>query len=269
MKLSVSHTTHYAYDPPANKVALRLRLFPQSFEGQRVLDWRVSVNGETVPQLHIDGFGDGIGIWQAQEAHRDVNVLAEGTISTTDTAGVVKGLVRRPPPAMYLRQTDLTTADAEIRDLGRSALRDDQLKTVQALSTAVSDAVGYKAGVTSAETTAAQALTIGAGVCQDHAHVFVAAARTIDVPARYVTGYLLADASGEAVLETHAWAEAYTDILGWVAFDPSNRQSPTERYIRLGTGLDAVAAAPIRGTIFGTSDITLKAAVQMQEVQAQ
>ena len=108
--------------------------------------------------------------------------------------------------------------------------------------------VAYEVGVTNTHTTAADALKDGRGVCQDHAHVFISAARSLGIPARYVSGYLLAGTGDEPSDANHAWAEAWLDGLGWVGFDPANGVCPTDRYVRLASGLDAAFAAPIRGT---------------------
>ena len=102
-----------------------------------------------------------------------------------------------------------------------------------------------------AATTAGEALRSGAGVCQDHSHVFISAARVLGIPARYVGGYLW---TGQPESEaSHAWAEAYVEDLGWVGFDPSNRICPTEAYVRSSIGLDYAAAAPIRGVRRGNA----------------
>lgn len=113
------------------------------------------------------------------------------------------------------------------------------------------EAIPYRAGVTDSSTTAAAALAGKGGVCQDHAHVFIAAARARGVPARYVAGYLLAGEATHQQFETHAWAEAHVIGLGWVGFDVANGVSPTENYVRLCSGLDADDAAPVRGIVIG------------------
>jgi transglutaminase-like putative cysteine protease len=115
----------------------------------------------------------------------------------------------------------------------------------------VTDAIAYRPGVTHAHTTAAEALALGEGVCQDHAHALLALARLRGLPARYVSGYLFADAAGQAHEAAHAWAEVFVAGLGWVGFDPANRCCPDDRYIRLGSGFDAQDAAPIRGIARG------------------
>jgi transglutaminase-like putative cysteine protease len=104
-------------------------------------------------------------------------------------------------------------------------------------------------------------------VCQDHAHVLISAARAMQIPARYVVGYLY---SLEGKLaETHAWAEVHVSDIGWVGFDPANRICPTERYVRLACGLDSTDAAPIRGSVTGVSQERLSASVDISGIEGQ
>ena len=115
-----------------------------------------------------------------------------------------------------------------------------------------------------ATTTAADALARGFGVCQDHAHLFIAAARLIDIPARYVSGYLWTGVDAQPFDASHAWAEAFVPELGWVGFDPANRICPTENYIRVAVGLDYSAAAPVRGLRRGPAEESLDVEVQVR-----
>ena len=113
------------------------------------------------------------------------------------------------------------------------------------------------------------ALTIGAGVCQDHTHVLIAASRAMGCPARYVVGYLLPDSDEDDVeipAETHAWAELWIDGLGWVGFDATNRICPTDRYVRLASGFDANDAAPIHGAVFGSVEEAMEAEVAVSAI---
>lgn len=263
MRLSIRHVTSYAYEPAADRVSLRLKLYPSAFDAQRTAGWAVSVNGAAVPPLLTNGFGDREAIWSSNAEAATVEVVAEGVIETQDASGFVKGLKEGARPGVFLRETPLTKPDAKIETLARSAGGSSPLETMHALCGAVRDAMDYKTGSTDAKTTAAAALKAGSGVCQDHAHVFIAAARTLTVPARYVVGYLLAEDTN--LTETHAWAEAFVPGLGWIGFDPANRLCPTDRYVRLCAGLDAADAAPIRGAISGSGTENLKASVDIAE----
>jgi transglutaminase-like putative cysteine protease len=128
--------------------------------------------------------------------------------------------------------------------------------------------VDYVPGTTSTHTEAAAALADGRGVCQDHAHIFIAAARSLGVPARYVTGYLVIEADNASQAH-HAWAEAWVEALGWVGFDVANRICPTERYVRLAAGLDAGYAAPIVGSRRGGETEVLEVSVEVQRQSSQ
>ena len=267
MRLTVRHATTYAYEPPADRCALRLRLYPPSFDSQRVLSWMVSVNAQAVPPLLSTASGDREAIWTCLGGAAEVTVVAEGEIETGDTAGVVRGLKETVRPQVFLRTTPLTESDAKIQALAAGIAAGKPLDRMHGLFNTVADAIVYKSGTTSAHTTAAQALKAGKGVCQDHAHVFISAARTMGVPARYVVGYLFAE-DGKAT-ETHAWAEAFVPEIGWVGFDPANRLCPTDRYVRLACGLDAADAAPIRGNVSGAAQERLSASVDIMQAAGQ
>jgi transglutaminase-like putative cysteine protease len=262
MRLSIRHVTSYAYDPPAMRTDLRLRLFPSRFEGQKIARWSVRVNGFETRPLFVNAYGDEEAIWRTDQEQALIEIVAEGVVETSDAAGVLRGLADQSRPAVFLRETPLTAPSREILELARASASGTVLDTLHALSQNVRDAVDYVQNVTDASTTAADVLKNGnGGVCQDHAHVFVAAARLAEIPARYVAGYLSPGFVGRQ--ESHAWAEAYVSDLGWVGFDPSNRQSPTDAYIRLCSGLDAADAAPLRGWVSASVRETLAVEVDV------
>jgi transglutaminase-like putative cysteine protease len=261
MNLHVSHRSEYAYEPKAARVSLRIKLFPSQFEGQYVRSWSVAVNGEPVTPIYVSGYGDDVALWQSDDGISNVVVSAEGVVETEDMNGVVRDLPRRPPRGVFLRKTRLTDPSEAILELARDSVGDDVLSTCHSLCDAVNEKIAYRSRSTHAATTAAEAFEGGTGVCQDHAHIMIAACRSLDIPSRYVTGYMMAGEGEDDVLETHAWAEVFVQELGWVGFDPSNALCPTDRYIRLACGLDADDAAPIKGHVVGETDISLSAQV--------
>ena len=174
-----------------------------------------------------------------------VVVDVKGTIETQDLSGVLRGHRETTHPAVYLRTTQATRPSAALTELAREVAgrNASALDRAHGIAQAVSEAIAYMPGVTEAHTTAAEALELGEGVCQDHAHALIAAAHVLDLPGRYVTGYLLATEDGTPHEAAHAWAELWVDGLGWVGFDPANNWCPDMRYIRIGSGLDARDAA--------------------------
>lgn len=277
MLLTIRHRTLYHYAPAASRVALRLKLFPQQTSSQQPLHWTVTVNGEEPSAPIINGFGDMEAVWLRHDPTEQVEVIAEGKVQTKDTAGILKNWAMAAPPEVFLRATPLTEIDARISELA-ATITSTGIAQGHDVCNAVRDAIDYVAGVTSSKTTAATALQTGEGVCQDHAHVFCAAMRASGVPARYVTGYLYTgeddpaadtNTGGDAPpqSESHAWAEAYIDGFGWVGFDPSNRICPTERYVRIASGLDARDASPLRGSVLGDTSENLEADVAVSAAQ--
>lgn len=267
MKLLVRHQTVYGYAASAGRVAMRLKLMPVDTQAQTVHDWRVSINDQPLTNFRRNSYGEMEAIWIRHDQLGHAAIVAEGLVETREMHGIAGSLQCRVDPRYFLRDTRLTRASDAIRAMAMALPQaDGPLARLHALSAAVSDAVSYRGGVTTSDTSAAEAFALGAGVCQDHAQVFIAGARALGIPARYVSGYLLAG-DGDALHETHGWAEALVPELGWVGFDPSNRVCVTERYLRLASGLDADEAAPIRGSVTVAGDISIDADVRIAQAE--
>lgn len=270
MLLTVDHVTRYTYDQPVRGVVQSHRLTPSACDGQKVRDWQVTVTDGQPGGAFRDGAGDCIQGWSVRGPVSGIEVRVRGTVETADMAGVLRGHREMVPPMVYLTPTAPTRADGGLVALAAAVPRaDGDLALAHALAAAVAEAIAYRPGSTKAHTTAAEALALGEGVCQDHAHAMIAVARHAGLPARYVSGYLFADADGAAHEATHAWAEVWIEGLGWVGFDAANRCCPDDRYIRLGSGFDAQDAAPIRGTARGAGSESLDVTVTVVTGQAQ
>ncbi len=235
------------------------------------MGWSVKVNGEEPSSFIVNSYGDQEAIWLSHGMIDGIEVVAEGQVRTTDVSGLLKDWRMAAAPGVFLRQTPLTMAEETIKALADGVASETGLAQAHALSDAVRDRIEYKPDATGSATTAAEALALGAGVCQDHTHVLIAASRALGCPARYVVGYLLPDAEEDEVeipAETHAWAELWIEGLGWVGFDATNRICPTERYVRLASGLDARDASPILGVVIGSVEETLDAEVTVSAITA-
>ncbi len=268
MLIEIRHVTTYRYETPVRYSIQSLRLTPPSFDGQDVTAWTISAPGFETGIGYRDGFGNIVHLASVSGLHDGITIEASGIVETEDRSGIVRGLTELAPRRVFLRETDRTVPDKGIRELARGVsnckVPRNVLDCMHALMRAVQDAVEYEIGSTHHHTTAAEALAAGRGVCQDHAHVFISAARIIGVPARYVNGYFLSGtlAPSEAA---HAWAEAWIDGLGWVGFDPANGMCPTERYVRLAWGFDAGSASPIRGIQRGGENEALDVRVEVDQ----
>ncbi len=269
MRLTVRHETIYNFDPPMRGVVQSHRLTPSQFDGQQVISWAVNIDGAERGASFRDGAGDFIETISVLGPVDKVVIEVIGEVETTDLAGVLRGHRETVPPLSYLRTTRATRPDVALIELAETAVAgiapDRVLDRAHALSAKVAEAIAYETGATRVDTTAAEAVALGRGVCADHAHALIACALTLDIPARYVMGYLFASEELGGMEASHAWAEMHIPGLGWVGFDPTNGSSPNDRYIRLSSGADAFEAAPIRGVAQGVGSESLDVLVEVNQ----
>lgn len=272
MLLQIEHDTFYRYDAPLRYTIQSLRLSPKNDPMQQIMRWRIETNQNGFMPQFEDSFGNITHTLAIDRPHDYVSVNVSGEVLTREAGGVFGFGTEIMPVAVYLRETDLTAADAAMTEFaeqlrrGRRGADLSEIDLMHSLCEAIADTVAYRIGETHSETAAAKAFAQQQGVCQDHAHIFVACARRLGVPARYVSGYMFHDPHGADGEAAHAWAEAYIPDLGWVGFDPSNRQCPTEAYVRMAVGLDYRGAAPILGLRHGGGDEDME--VKVRIVQA-
>lgn len=266
MRLKILHTTTYHFDAPVSYGLQQLRLIPKSRAGQTVVDWDMRIDGGTAQTEFTDHHQNRVSLISFDTQARSIVVHCEGVVETADLSGVVGKHGGFAPLWFFGSSTDLTRAGPNVRRLMKG-LRDEyaeDLTRLHALSARILESVPYVVGTTQADTTAEEAIDHGCGVCQDHAHIFIAAARAMGYPARYVSGYLMMD---DRVHQdaSHAWAEVHIEPLGWVGFDISNGISPDKRYVRVATGLDYREAAPVSGMRFGSGGEAMSIDIQVQQ----
>ncbi len=268
MRLRIRHETSYTYETPAKRAIEVLRLTPRGCDAQFIVDWRIDIDQDCRLEQSTDPFGNTVHTFTVEGPLKDLVIVAEGLVETTDTHGVVTGQVERFPPIVFLRDTDLTLSDGSIRAFAdaAAAAASDQLGLMHLLMAAIRDHMRFDTDATDTGTSATEAFAAGHGVCQDFAHVFIAAARHLGVPARYVGGYMRRVDGANDQSAGHAWAEALIDDLGWVGFDPANGISPTDAYVRVAVGLDYLGAAPVRGVRYGGTGEALAVRVLVQDV---
>lgn len=263
MRLRITHRTEYTYDQPVRYALQRLRLVPVTGATQTVLSWDLEVEGAREEVRFIDHFGNDTRLYSVSGETQRIAAIARGEVETRDTAGVHGAHTGFAPLWLFCRETPLTAAGERVAALVAGLSEGSDIERLHQLMAAVAGRVAYQVGSTDVATGAEQVLTSGAGVCQDHAHVFIAAARRLGFPARYVSGYLKLEAAEQTA--SHAWAEAHVDSLGWVAFDPSNGISPDARYVRLAVGRDYRDAMPVTGIRLGQAAEWLEVRITVEQ----
>lgn len=267
-RLSIRHVTTYSYDVPVHYALQKLRLTPRSGHGQNVLKWTSTVSGGVKQLSYDDPLMNHTDLVKVDSGATTVEIVCEGLVEVEDRHGVIGQHTGFAPLWLYQDSTALTAAGNNVRQLAARVRQEteglDDIAKMHRLTAEIAEVVKYEIGQTDAETTAEMAIAAGHGVCQDHAHIMIAAARHLGYPARYISGYLLMD--GQVSQDaSHAWCEVHMDTLGWVGFDVSNQICPDGRYVRVAVGRDYSDAAPIVGIRHGEGDEALTVCLQVQQ----
>ncbi len=271
MRIRIAHATRYQYDTPPKGVIQTLRLTPRNHEGQYVADWRIDVSADCKLNRLEDAFGNVTHSFTADGPLDALTITVEGEVETRDTNGVVRDAIEKFPPSLFLRETSLTQTDEAIDGFAREVRAQAQgndLALMHGLMMKLHGTMTFDIDPTHVMTTATEAFALKRGVCQDLSHVFIAAARCLGVPARYVSGYYR---QPEIVDQDagHAWVEAYVKDLGWVGFDATHGMCPSESHVRVAVGLDYLSASPVRGTRYGGGGEALTVAIAIKQAQYQ
>lgn len=269
MRLLISHSTRYSYEQPARGIMQVLRMTPRGHDGQYIARWRIEPTVEGQLTSSTDHFGNIIHVFAADEPINEFTLNVRGEVEVSDTSGIVRQSVELLPDGCYLRSTSLTEADEAIRRFSEQH-RDrsgNVLSTLHRLMAGVHGKVAFDKEATGVATAAAEVLSLGRGVCQDLTHVFIAAARHLGIPARYVSGYVLAPDGIAGQQAGHAWAEAKVPYLGWVGFDPTHLTCPSSSHVRVAIGLDYADAAPVRGSRRGGGRESMEVRLLVEPVQ--
>lgn len=256
MKLVINHQTHYFYETPVKRSNQYIRLTPQSFAHQVVHSWQLASQGTNYSQL--DGFGN---LWSSltvSEPHNELLIMAQGEIELIEQVDKIKD--DRLSPMIFMHATETTTCNEPIRAFIAQNIKTPDRAGLINLAGALLEHMPYTPESTSVETTAAQAFDLAVGVCQDHTQVFVACARELKLPARYVSGYLYT--KDQTHLASHAWAEVYLDGY-WYCFDVSNQLFSPNQHVQIAIGRDYLDASPIRGVRQGGGKESMSTVVQV------
>jgi transglutaminase-like putative cysteine protease len=245
MLINISHRTTYRYQEPVKYTAQTLRLTPRREAGQRIVSWSIKAPGRRTEQ--IDAHGNVTHLLTLEAPHLEISILVCGTVEIARDGSV---LPREGPlsPLAYLAPTPLTAASEEIVSLAREHLdaRGPLRAKLYDLARGVCEKVRYRPGTTSVDDPAGAALARGVGVCQDQAHVLISCCRSRGVPARYVSGYIGSEQSGDAA--SHAWVDVWIDEQnGWHGLDVTHMAPVGPSHCRLAVGRDYLDAAPVRG----------------------
>jgi transglutaminase-like putative cysteine protease len=261
MRLSILHRTVYRYTAPVVYSIQQLRLTPRAEPHQRTLRWRLHAPAPLTPTN--DAYGNLMHTLTITEAHGDVHIEARGEVEVDPLVmGRLDEVGGGVPPESFLAPTLLTEADGAITEFAHRELLRQDADGLLEFAHRVCGAVSYEPGTTEVTSTASQALALGRGVCQDHAHLFIACCRVREVPARYVSGYVHPGDAPHAA--SHAWVDVYLADQGWISIDVTHRMFASDHLCRLAVGRDYASAGPVRGVRIGGGEETMDVRVNIK-----
>lgn len=236
MRISIRHELGFFCPRSTAHAVQHVLLTPADTVAQKIVEWTIAMPGFETAARFTDAFGNIAHLVSQTRPEEALFIAVTGVVDTTDTNGVIGRLPNDPNVSLFKRITGQTRPNGNLVNRLK-AQQKAGMSRVELLHWLMNRL--FEAREAAGEVEDAPEI-----VAEDHAHVFVAAARGMDIPARFVTGYVLA--GDEAPARLHAWAEAFDSQLGWIGFDPSVNLCPTEAYVRAAVGLDAETTAPVR-----------------------
>jgi transglutaminase-like putative cysteine protease len=268
MKLEIVHSTRYRYTGPIAETVMEVRLRPMDGNGQKCTDFRLELSHGIKPRTYMDGYGNNVHYFNLVKPHSELNVISRSIVET--------GLGPDADPGEelvldFLRFRAPVKEIEGVRDLARRHAIADPSSPIEVehaldeLTLTISREFTYDRTVTNVYSAVDDVLALRAGVCQDFAHLFIAVARAMGVPARYVSGYIHTPGD-KTVAASHAWAEAWVSSRGWIGFDATHPVRTTPHHVRLAVGRDYTDAAPTRGVYVGSATGSMSISVKTREL---
>ena len=264
--LSIRHQTVYRYSAPLAYTIQQLRVTPRAEAHQHIRSWTITNSGYR--HAFTDAFGNPSHMLTITQAHSEVHIVAEGLI---EVAPLDRGRLAEKgafSPLVFTVPTRLADPTEPVAAFAAQYLRGARTPNLLGLAEAIGNAVAYEGGATVVTSTATEALLLKRGVCQDHAHLFLACCHAQGIPARYVSGYIDPGSTDHA--QSHAWVDVWVDepdFSGWVSIDVTHAKFASDRCCRLAVGRDYESAAPVRGVRRGGGEESLAVDVRVESME--
>jgi len=273
----IHHVTKYTYPEPVRDSANQIMLYPIKDENQEVQSQRIQIIGEPFVELFKDYYGNEAGSFMNIAPHTELRIDSHIAVITkpikfpTDEIAIEQQWdhliqIRNIVPFIDFLKQEYFDALPEVKQIADAGFYKSVsvYVAVQQLNNYVYDNFQYIKGITSVETTLDEVWKLRAGVCQDFAHMLLVMLRLLNIPARYVSGYVCphdGNLRGEGA--THAWVEAYIPFYGWMGLDPTNNVIVSDGHVRLAIGRNFSDCSPVKGTYKGTAKQTLEVGVSV------
>jgi transglutaminase-like putative cysteine protease len=277
-RFKIHHVTRYIYEEPVRDSANQIMLYPIKDEFQEVVHHHISISDNPMVAIFMDYFGNEVGTFTNPHPHRELvigsnlEVVTRVRPLTTEVMALEeqwKILDRLKGQYQFNDFLKLEPFDAlpELEEITKQERCHESppLKVATDFANYIHKNFKYQKGITTVESTPDEIWKLQSGVCQDFAHILLIMLRLVDVPARYVSGYICPNKNGmRGEGATHAWVEGYIPGYGWTGLDPTNNCLVNEAHVRLAVGKNFTDCSPVKGTYRGKSDHTLEVTVSVQ-----
>jgi len=268
MKLRIEHTTLFTYDQQISEAYTEMRLAPMDNRGQRRMHFQLTTEPHGEVTRYLDRYNNLVHYFDLLQPHERLKVTARSEVYTADDSVEEQEELFPLDKYDYLTSSHYAPEGDVFLELAQSCISElDKMTTALALTEKVHKSIQYERGATDVKTKADESLQIGRGVCQDYAHVMIAACRSTGLPARYVSGYLnspRANETGNAA--SHAWVDVFVSGVGWISLDPTHNCQQNANYVRVAVGRDYADVPPTRGIYKGNSEEKMEVTVKVQAV---
>jgi len=276
-RFKIHHVTKYTYEAPVRDGASQIILFPIKDEYQDVLGQDIRITNDPEIDIYKDYYGNEIGSFMHAEPHNEmvidskVEVITHGRplpkddVTAEEQWNYMKRLRNQVPFIDFLNQEQFDSVNEVTQILAeQECTHCTPLEAAKKIAGYVFTNFKYIKGITTVETTLDEVWKLKAGVCQDFAHILLVMLRIINIPARYVSGYVCPNKNGmRGESATHAWVEAYIPFYGWLGIDPTNNCLVNELHVRLAVGRNFSDCSPVKGTFKGISNHQLEVGVSV------
>ncbi len=277
-KFKIRHITHYKYEEPVRDSASQIMLYPIKDDHQEVVQHTIAITANPPVSTYTDYFGNEVGTFTHPFPHSELlidsklEVITQSRTIPLDSSPTVEQWsqlekLKNQLAFIDFYKTEPFTDSSEIKKVveDENCAACTPLKVVEDFTRYIFENFKYQKGITTVESTLDEIWKLKSGVCQDFAHMLLYMLRLVDIPARYVSGYVCphkTDMRGEGA--THAWVEAYLPLAGWVGYDPTNNCMVNDYHVRLAVGKNFTDCSPVKGTYRGTAGHTLDVTVSVQ-----
>ena len=279
MKLHVVHRTRFTYAAPVRDSFNEARLHP--FDGPRQTCQSFNLKVYPAPRVltYTDFYGNRVQQFEVLPPHNELLVEAVSLVTTRNTPALKAGapsaaLGASDPKAGfercfdYLQPSTYVDTNAELAGLAAAAAagQTETWQVAQAIMAYVHREFTYKPATTTSHTHMREVLQTRTGVCQDFAHVMLGLCRSLQLPARYVSGYLYNGPADQlkGAQASHAWVEVFVSGTGWVGLDPTNAHIVAGQHVKAAHGRDYADVVPVKGTYRGTGNRTMHVEVLVE-----